>query len=182
MDLEPIEGEVIQPVGEEEVSPAGHRRIPVVHPYDDTLTCYYYPESDFYRSDGSDGKKPGWIVKAPMHPEFQNQMFRTTDDARRALQQGRDKKREAMERGVRAAVAEKQELALDDIKDEDAIEYATKILTHEIVLNPKAPARERWQFFTKMLELAGVVDASQIKGNTVAIQVNVDPSIGQRFR
>lgn len=182
----PIEGEIIEtaaiePYKKPPRKPPVENRVQVQHPKNPALTCWYYPDTDDYRSDGSDGMQPGWFVQSPPHPAFQDQMFRTGEDGRRALQQGREKKRAALERGVKAAVAEKKELALEDVSDEDALEYTAEILTTDIVLNEEAPARERWQFFIKMLEVNKIIDATDVKGTAIAIQVNVDPAIGKTF-
>lgn len=156
----------------------------VPHPTREGCTCFYYPDTDFYRSDGSDGGQPGWIIKSPMHPGFKHQIYKTSEDGHNALQQNRDKKKAAMEKGVREAVAEHGKDALKGvpISDLDAIEYTTKLLTEEIILNKKAPARERWQFLVKLWEVNGVIDPVDVHGTKIAIQVNVDPSIGQTFK
>lgn len=156
----------------------------VPHPKREGCTCWYYPDSDVYKSDGSDGGQPGWFIQTPMHPAFEAQMYKTSEDGHNALQRNRDKKKAAMEKGVREAVAEHGDAALKgiSISNLDAIEYTTKLLTEEIILNKKAPARERWQFLVKLWEVNGVIDPVDIHGTKIAIQVNVDPAIGQTFK
>lgn len=183
MDVERVEGEIVDDLDEQvEITEYGVKRMTVAHPFEDGKTAFYYPERDEYRSDGSDGRQPGQFLKTPMHPEFERNIIRTSEDAQAALQKNRDKKRHAMELGVRQAIAQDAGKAIDEIKDTDAIAYATSILTTEIVLNPRAPARERWQFWTKMLEMSGIIDPNDVQGNKIAIQVNIDPAIGRTFR